>query len=219
MYIIGENIHIIPPAVKKALAERDAEFFKKSAIQKVEIGADAIDLNIGRYLYPLKEGNTDDDRIPFWSVDDQVDGPFRFELVLKSAFPIKDVRVPGFETTAHIEKITAGTEEEGAEEEATGEGSVYRVTIENVEGSALNRDVVVYYRLDDTAPARVELIPTSQSLSERQTAAAASGCISSSERKSSKAARIALLVIDWNHKRRIGLSAIFLSFAWASLTM
>ncbi len=36
MYIIGENIHIISPKVKKALAEKDAEFFKKSAIQQVE---------------------------------------------------------------------------------------------------------------------------------------------------------------------------------------
>jgi len=48
MYIIGENIHIISPKVKKALAERDAEFFKKLAIQQVEAGADAIDLNLGR---------------------------------------------------------------------------------------------------------------------------------------------------------------------------
>lgn len=48
MYIIGENIHIISPKVKKALAERDAEFFKKSAIEQVEAGAKAIDLNLGR---------------------------------------------------------------------------------------------------------------------------------------------------------------------------
>ena len=48
MYIIGENIHIISPSVKKALAERDAEFFKKSAIQQVEMGASAVDLNLGR---------------------------------------------------------------------------------------------------------------------------------------------------------------------------
>lgn len=48
MYIIGENIHIISPRVKKALAERDAEFFKTSAIQQVEHGADCIDLNLGR---------------------------------------------------------------------------------------------------------------------------------------------------------------------------
>lgn len=47
MYIIGENIHIISPKVKEALANKDAEFFKASAIKQVEHGADCVDLNIG----------------------------------------------------------------------------------------------------------------------------------------------------------------------------
>ncbi len=55
MYIIGENIHIISPKVKKALAERDAEFFKTSAIQQVEAGASAIDLNMGRQKHEWEE--------------------------------------------------------------------------------------------------------------------------------------------------------------------
>lgn len=55
MYIIGENIHIISPKVKKALAERDAEFFKKSAIQQVEAGASAVDLNLGRQKHEWEE--------------------------------------------------------------------------------------------------------------------------------------------------------------------
>jgi len=55
MYIIGENIHIISPKVKKALAEKDAEFFKKSALQQVEHGAQAIDLNLGRQKHTWEE--------------------------------------------------------------------------------------------------------------------------------------------------------------------
>ena len=47
MYIIGENIHIISPKVKKAVADKDAKFFQNLAVQMVEAGADAIDLNIG----------------------------------------------------------------------------------------------------------------------------------------------------------------------------
>ena len=109
-----------------------------------------IDLNVGRYLYPLKEGNTDDDRIPFWSVDSKVRSAFSFELVLKSAFPVREVRVPGFEQTAQIARVTG---EEGAS------GETYRVTMQAGEGAALDRDVVVYYRLADDVPARVELIP------------------------------------------------------------
>lgn len=111
-----------------------------------------VDLQIGRYLYPLAEGNTDDDRIPFWAVDDQVDGPFRFELILKSAFPIKEVRVPGYESQARVEDL-----ETDGNESANAIG--HRVVLESAEGARLNRDVVVYYRLDDAVPARVEIIP------------------------------------------------------------
>ncbi len=47
MYIIGENIHIISPKVKDALAARDAAFFQDLAVKQVEAGAQALDLNLG----------------------------------------------------------------------------------------------------------------------------------------------------------------------------
>lgn len=47
MKIIGENIHILSPRVKEALANRDAKFFQESALRQVEAGAWAVDLNIG----------------------------------------------------------------------------------------------------------------------------------------------------------------------------
>jgi 5-methyltetrahydrofolate corrinoid/iron sulfur protein methyltransferase len=47
MKIIGENIHIISPRVKEAVAERDIKFFQELAVAQVEAGADALDLNIG----------------------------------------------------------------------------------------------------------------------------------------------------------------------------
>ncbi|MBN1811820.1 MAG: dihydropteroate synthase [Anaerolineae bacterium] len=47
MYIIAENIHIISPKVKEAIANRDAKFFQDTAVKMVEAGADAVDLNIG----------------------------------------------------------------------------------------------------------------------------------------------------------------------------
>jgi 5-methyltetrahydrofolate corrinoid/iron sulfur protein methyltransferase len=47
MYIIGENIHIISPRVKKAIAERDEKFFQDTAVRMVDAGADAVDLNVG----------------------------------------------------------------------------------------------------------------------------------------------------------------------------
>jgi 5-methyltetrahydrofolate corrinoid/iron sulfur protein methyltransferase len=47
MYIIGENIHIISGSVKDALREKNAKFFQESAVQQVEAGAKALDLNLG----------------------------------------------------------------------------------------------------------------------------------------------------------------------------
>lgn len=47
MYIIGENIHIISEKVKAGLKERDAKFFQEVAVQQVEAGAQALDINLG----------------------------------------------------------------------------------------------------------------------------------------------------------------------------
>ncbi len=47
MYIIGENIHIISQRVKDALQARDARFFQERAVQQVEAGAQALDINLG----------------------------------------------------------------------------------------------------------------------------------------------------------------------------
>ena len=47
MKIIGENIHIISPRVKEAIAGKNIKFFQDLAVQQIEAGADVLDLNIG----------------------------------------------------------------------------------------------------------------------------------------------------------------------------
>lgn len=109
-----------------------------------------IDLNIGRYVYPIAEGNLDDAAAQsFWSVDSKVHESFKFEATLKSAYTIQEVRVPGFENKAAIKKS-------GGQETS---GSVYDILIDEKTDASLSKDVVVYYRLADDTPARVELIP------------------------------------------------------------
>lgn len=103
-----------------------------------------IDLNIGRYVYPLAEGGVDDERIAFWETDNTVHRDFSFHLKLKSAFPVADARVTGYDPLAVI----------------THTNEVYDVVLNQNEGGAtLSRDIVFYYRLDDSVPARVEIIP------------------------------------------------------------
>ncbi|MBU1053703.1 MAG: VIT and VWA domain-containing protein [Proteobacteria bacterium] len=111
-----------------------------------------IDLNIGRYVYPLAEGGVDEERISFWSVDDKVIGSFSFDLTLKSAFPVKDVRVPGYQDRAEIKQ--ADNPDEG-----TNSGNTYHIRITEPEGCNLSKDIVFYYRLKEDIPARLELIP------------------------------------------------------------
>lgn len=62
MYKIGENIHIISPSVKNAIAERDGGFFVNLARAQKEAGADCLDLNIG----PQKKSG---EEIVDWLVD------------------------------------------------------------------------------------------------------------------------------------------------------
>lgn len=114
-----------------------------------------IDLNVGRYLYPLAEGNVDDERIAFWSVDDNVSGTFSFHLILKSSFPVKEVRLPGLQQEATVQHLADA-------EGDSSSGDIYEVTINRAEGADLAQDIVFYYRLDNSVPARLELIPYRQ---------------------------------------------------------
>ena len=47
MYIIGENIQILAPKIKAAIADRDATYVRELARTQVAQGADMLDLNIG----------------------------------------------------------------------------------------------------------------------------------------------------------------------------
>ena len=102
-----------------------------------------IDAGIGRYLYPLEEGGTDDIAKSFWTTNAKVEGALTINVELKSAWPVDDVRVPGFETAAITQKL--------------GDGH-YKVTLDRP-GAKLDRDFVFYYRLVENLPGRVEVIP------------------------------------------------------------
>lgn len=102
-----------------------------------------IDLGVGRYLYPLEEGGTDEEAMEFWTGTSQVDKIFSMKVELDSAWPIADLRMPGFESAAEVDKKSDGR---------------YTVKVERHDMS-LDRDFILYYRLEDNLPGRVELIP------------------------------------------------------------
>jgi Ca-activated chloride channel family protein len=101
-----------------------------------------IDSSVGRYHYPLEDGGTDERARSFWEADSRVEGSISFKVELKSAWPVTEVRVPGYEQAAQIEKKADGH---------------YIVEIEETNGE-LRKDLVFYYRLADGLPGRVELL-------------------------------------------------------------
>ena len=101
-----------------------------------------IDTGIGRYVYPLEEGGTDELAAQFWLANEKVEGSLSVDLELKSAWPVAEVRVPGFESQAVIDETSADH---------------YRVTLD-LQQASLNRDFVFYYKLEDDLPGRAELV-------------------------------------------------------------
>ncbi len=111
-----------------------------------------IELGVGRYLYPLENGGTEDAAsASFWSGNDQLEGHFHMDITIKSVWPLADVRIPGWQTM-----------------EQTNEQGDRVLTIESKD-IQLNADVVLYYRLADDIPARVEMLAYKPSAQEEGT--------------------------------------------------
>ena len=102
----------------------------------------SIDTSVGRFLYPLENGGTDD-ASSFWTGNENTTtGTFSFDLTLKSAVPISEVRVPEL-TGAVIQDLGNGQHTVHFEAQA----------------ATLNEDVVVYYKLQDDTPGRLDVVP------------------------------------------------------------
>lgn len=115
----------------------------ETRIQIVYYQPISVDTGVVKYLYPLEDGGTDEVAKSFWdSTSDKVEGLFSAEFEIKSALPIKDIRVPGFENSLVTDRIADGH---------------YKIRIEQKDFK-LNQDLICYYRLADDLPGRVELV-------------------------------------------------------------
>jgi len=103
-----------------------------------------IDSGVGRYVYPLEEGNVDEAAQSFWNRLPQVHGTFSFDCTLRTSYPIDEVRAKGYENFAKVSQESADT---------------WRVQAVSEEGTvSLEKDMVIYYRLAQDLPARVDLL-------------------------------------------------------------
>ncbi|MBL8843038.1 MAG: VWA domain-containing protein [Planctomycetes bacterium] len=102
-----------------------------------------IDTGVGRYLYPLEPGGTDDAAQSFWSGEAIAERSFSFHALVRSAAPIDRVRLPGFEKESIVATLPDGD---------------FDVRLD-AGRTALARDVVLYWRLIDGLPGRIDVIP------------------------------------------------------------
>ncbi|MBU0753539.1 MAG: VIT and VWA domain-containing protein, partial [Planctomycetes bacterium] len=102
-----------------------------------------IESGMGRYLYPLQEGGTDEAALDFWTVEEEVQQSFSIHVELKSSWPVTKVRAPGYEAEMKVEKKGEG--------HYLAEAALGKTT--------LNRDFVFYYRLAENLPGRLEVVP------------------------------------------------------------
>ncbi len=102
-----------------------------------------IDTGVGRYVYPLEDGGTDELAKSFWVPNTKVENQFSAHFDVRLEYPIADIRLPGFENAAAINRI--------------GDGEV-KIDLQTANAS-LDKDIVLYYRLADNLPGRIELLP------------------------------------------------------------
>jgi Ca-activated chloride channel family protein len=69
-------------------------------IRLVYMQSTDIDNSMGRYVYPLEKGETDDQENAFWSYDSAVKEDFSFNVNLRSGYPVNGVRLPAHSQAA-----------------------------------------------------------------------------------------------------------------------
>jgi Ca-activated chloride channel family protein len=100
-----------------------------------------IDSGMGRYVYPLQEGGTEETGKNFWTRNPKVEEHFTVNVELRSGWPVDEVRTPGADD-AKVTKLADGH---------------YKVVLDRT-ATSLDHDFVFYYRLAENLPGRVELM-------------------------------------------------------------
>lgn len=99
-----------------------------------------LDLGVGRYVYPIEEGGTDEQAESFWTRNETVARAFSAEVTVRSGYPLEDLRIKGF--PGDPVKQDAYT---------------YNWRFD-APGGSLNQDLIVYYRLAQNLPGRVDML-------------------------------------------------------------
>ena len=144
-----------------------------------------LDTGIGRYVYPLEDGQTDDAASTFWTANTHVEENFSFSLDLRSSYPVTGARVPAHphasvqklndqewqidmtnglsnpvdfsvDNEAPISREETNSVASSDQVESVQTESINKISTSNV--ASLDKDIVVYWRLATDVPGSVDLI-------------------------------------------------------------
>ncbi|MBT7411029.1 MAG: VWA domain-containing protein [Methylococcales bacterium] len=115
-----------------------------------------MDSGIGRYLYPLEEGGTDEQELAFWTTTTEVTTAFSFKLILKSEYPIEAVRIPNHPgVTAHQNAENDWIVEMHKQQVDSQEG---KAIANSTQVFSLDKDILVYWRHQAGLPGSVDMV-------------------------------------------------------------
>ena len=153
-----------------------------------------IDSSIGRYIYPLEEGGTDEEKLAFFTYNNAVTEAFSFNLEMRSSYPIDSFRLPQHsqaaitQTSAQEWSVSMANAQGNANNLASNleienesvDGITDKAELENEGATAaasnsphivqrLDKDIVVYWRHQQGLPGSIDMITHKPAGSRRGT--------------------------------------------------
>ncbi|HIP95084.1 MAG TPA: VWA domain-containing protein, partial [Leucothrix sp.] len=149
---------------------------QQTRIRLVYMQKVTIDSSMGRYVYPLEEGQTDDQANAFWSYNPVVKEDFSFNVNLRSAYPVTGVRLPQHpqavisHTSQQEWKVLLGSKAStNSEEEASTESAQQNQVQTQTAAMSLDKDIVMYWRLAPNLPGSIDLVTHREAGAKRGT--------------------------------------------------
>lgn len=139
-------------------------------IQLVYIQPVEMDHSVGRYVYPLENGGTDEAQKAFWTMDERVRETFSFNGRIRSSHPIDGVRVPN-QANAQVQQISTQEWQIALGGQTPFETSAANASSNTVQSSVmqLNQDLVFYWRLQAGVSGGLDVVAHKESKSQRGT--------------------------------------------------
>ncbi|WP_295798084.1 VIT and VWA domain-containing protein [uncultured Microbulbifer sp.] len=132
------------------------------------------DLGIGRYVYPLEEGGVDEERMAFFTYQENVQEAFSFNLSMRSSYPIDQFLLPahpqaGIQQQSAQEWKASFANTAGTTVAAAGEEQAQNAVPSSGSAFTLDKDIVVYWRHQQGLPGAVDMVTYHPEGSDRGT--------------------------------------------------